>query len=121
MLCAGRNGGRPGNGNGPTRRGSAGGRGCGFRLLGRVVGRKSGGLSLQLRFDRDLRPVATKKWGTEFIKFTAADYAKMNELTEPVRTKFKADLDAKGLPGTKILDAWFKLLEKYSGPEYALK
>ena len=75
----------------------------------------------QLRFDRDLRPEATKKWGSEFIKFTAADYAKMNELTAPVAVKFKADLDAKGLPGTKILDAWFKLLEKYSGPEYALK
>jgi TRAP-type C4-dicarboxylate transport system substrate-binding protein len=75
----------------------------------------------QLRFDRDLRPEATAKWGTEFIKFTQADYLKMNELTAPVLDKFKADLDAKGLPGTKILDEWLRLAVKYSGPEYALK
>ena len=75
----------------------------------------------QLRFDRDLRPQATAKWGTEFIKFTQADYLKMNELTAPVLAKFKADFDAKGLPGTKMLDEWLKLSVKYSGPEYALK
>jgi TRAP-type C4-dicarboxylate transport system substrate-binding protein len=75
----------------------------------------------QLRFDRDLRPEATAKWGTEFIKFTQADYLKMNELTASVLDKFKSDLDAKGLPGTKMLDEWLKLAVKYSGSEYALK
>lgn len=75
----------------------------------------------QLRFDRDLRAQATAKWGTEFIKLPAADYVTMTQLTTPVQAKFKADFDAKGLPGTKILDAWFKLLEKYSGSAYALK
>ena len=69
----------------------------------------------QLRFDRDLRPDATKKWGTEFFKFTQADYLKMNELTASVLVKFKSDLDAKGLPGTKILDEWLNLAKKYSG------
>lgn len=75
----------------------------------------------QLRFDRDLRPVCTQKWGTEFIKLSAADSAKMNDLTASVRAKFKSDLDAKGLPGTKMLDAWLSLAKKYSGSEYALK
>jgi len=75
----------------------------------------------QLRFDRDLKPECTKKWGTEFIKFSAADYAKMDELTAGVRTKFKSDLDAKSLPGTKILDDWLSLAKKYAGSEYALK
>jgi len=75
----------------------------------------------QLRFDRDLRPEATAKWGTEFIPFTNADYLKMNELTAPVLAKFKSDLDSQGLPGTKILDEWLALAVKYSGSEYALK
>jgi TRAP-type C4-dicarboxylate transport system substrate-binding protein len=75
----------------------------------------------QNRFDRDLRPDATKKWGTEFIKFTAADYQKMNDLTAPVLAKFKADFDAKGLSGTKLLDAWLSLYDKYSGSAYAPK
>jgi TRAP-type C4-dicarboxylate transport system substrate-binding protein len=75
----------------------------------------------QNRFDRDLRPDATAKWGTEFIKFTQDDYLKMNDLTAPVLAKFKSDLDAKGLPGTKILDEWLNLAKKYSGQEYALK
>jgi hypothetical protein len=75
----------------------------------------------QLRFDRDLRPKATAQWGTEFIKFSDADLAKMNEMTMSVRTKFKADLDAKGLPGTKLLDEALRLQKKYAGSEYALK
>ncbi len=75
----------------------------------------------QLRFDRDLRPVATEEFGTEFFKFTDADYAKMNELTASVHEKFKADLNAKGLPGTAILEEWLSLSKKYSAPEYALK
>jgi TRAP-type C4-dicarboxylate transport system substrate-binding protein len=75
----------------------------------------------QNRFDRDLRPDATAKWGTEFIKFTQDDYLKMNDMTAPVLAKFKSDLDAKGLPGTKILDEWLNLAKKYSGSEYQLK
>lgn len=75
----------------------------------------------QLRFDRDLRPTATAKWGTEFIKLTADDFKKMNEATASVKAKFKADFDAKGLPGTKILDEWLSLAKKYAGSQYALK
>jgi TRAP-type transport system periplasmic protein len=75
----------------------------------------------QLRFDRDLRATATKKWGTEFIKLTADDFAKMNTATAPVQTKFKTEFDGKGLPGTAILTDWLNLAKKYSGSEYALK
>jgi TRAP-type C4-dicarboxylate transport system substrate-binding protein len=75
----------------------------------------------QNRFDRELRPVATQKYGTTFYTFTMADFLKMNDITAPVKVKFAADLDAKGLPGTKILNAAKTLEIKYSDPKYALK
>jgi TRAP-type C4-dicarboxylate transport system substrate-binding protein len=76
----------------------------------------------QLRFDRDLRPKATAKWGTTFYAFTAADFTQMNDMTASVKTKFASDFDAKGLPGTKLIATAKDLEKKYSDPaKYGLK
>jgi len=75
----------------------------------------------QLRFDRDLRPKATAKWGTEFIKLTPADFTKMTQATVGVLDEFRTEVDKKGLPGTAILNDWLNLAKKYSDPKYGLK
>ena len=60
---------------------------------------------------------ATKDFGTEVIEFPKEELAKAAALDKPVREAWAAELEAKGLPGKKLLDEFLRLEQKYSLPE----
>ena len=55
-----------------------------------------------------------KEQGVEFIELSPEDLKKFYSLLEAVALKDAAELDAKGLPGTKIFSETRRLIELYS-------
>ena len=54
------------------------------------------------KFDQEAR-VKVKAKGIEFISLSPAEDAKWKKLLSPIKDEYAAELDGKGLPGTKIL------------------
>jgi len=59
------------------------------------------------------KELSIKEWGIEFIELTPEEAARWNQLLQPVRDEFVAELEAKGLPGRKIMDDYDRLWEEY--------
>jgi TRAP-type C4-dicarboxylate transport system substrate-binding protein len=55
----------------------------------------------------------------EWIKLSQEDVDKMVAADKPIQDEFAADLNAKGFPGTEIVNEYVKLIEKYNASEYA--
>lgn len=55
-----------------------------------------------------------KAAGLEIITLSDADIAKMGAASSPIQSKYAADLDAKGLDGTKALNLFKELGAKYN-------
>lgn len=57
--------------------------------------------------------IIKKAPGQEFYVMPEAEVQKARTLVKPIWDEYAADLEAKGLPGRKIVDEAFKLVEKY--------
>jgi TRAP-type C4-dicarboxylate transport system substrate-binding protein len=77
--------------------------------------------AIQLRLDKELKPKATQQWGTQYFTVSPEELAKFTAALQPVRAAFVADMNAKGLPGQKLMDEFLKLEKKYAGSAYAPK
>jgi TRAP-type C4-dicarboxylate transport system substrate-binding protein len=62
-----------------------------------------------------------KEPGVTVIDVAPEELAKFVKADEPVRAKFVANLDAKGLPGTQFNTDYIALEKKYSAPKYEFK
>lgn len=54
-----------------------------------------------------------KQFGTNFITVPAAEFDRWEQARKPVFDKFVSGLEAKGLPGTKLMSEWKKLETQY--------
>jgi TRAP-type C4-dicarboxylate transport system substrate-binding protein len=53
-----------------------------------------------------------KKKGIEYISLAPEELARWKKVLAPVKQKYAAELDAKGLPGTKVLSEMEKMGKK---------
>lgn len=70
----------------------------------------------QIKVDNDLKPKVAAKYGTEYLELSKKEAARWNAADQPVKDKFVAELEAKGLPGKELMAEWLRLEEKYSTP-----
>jgi TRAP-type C4-dicarboxylate transport system substrate-binding protein len=64
----------------------------------------------------ELIPVLKEKYHTQFYTPPDSELAKWDALDKPVWDQFAADLNSKGLPGTKLMNDYIALEQKYSIP-----
>jgi TRAP-type C4-dicarboxylate transport system substrate-binding protein len=62
--------------------------------------------------NNDLAAFPTQ-FGTNFITVPASEFDRWEQARKPVFDKFVADLEAKGLPGTKLMAEWKRLEVQY--------
>lgn len=55
-----------------------------------------------------------QQFGTKFVTIPAAEVDKWTKARQPVFDKYVADLQAKGLPGTKLMAEWQRLEKQYT-------
>jgi TRAP-type transport system periplasmic protein len=55
-----------------------------------------------------------KQFGTKFVSLTSAEADKWTKARQPVFDKYVADLEAKGLPGKKLMSEWQRLEKQYT-------
>jgi TRAP-type C4-dicarboxylate transport system substrate-binding protein len=55
-----------------------------------------------------------KQFGTNFVTIPAGEVDKWTKARQPVFDKYVADLNAKGLPGTKLMSEWQRLEKQYT-------
>jgi TRAP-type C4-dicarboxylate transport system substrate-binding protein len=55
-----------------------------------------------------------KEFGTNFVTIPASDIDNWTKARQPVFDKYVADLNAKGLPGTKLMAEWQRLEKQYT-------
>jgi TRAP-type C4-dicarboxylate transport system substrate-binding protein len=76
---------------------------------------------LQVEWEKIFRQQAIDEYGIELIDLPQAELDKFEAASAPVRAEYAASLDAKGLPGTQVLNAFLEIEKKYSTSEYAPK
>jgi len=59
-----------------------------------------------------------KPGGHQFIRLPDAEWARVKDLTKPIRDKWVADLNAKGFPGKEIIESAGTIMEKYNKGKY---
>lgn len=64
---------------------------------------------------------AIDRYNIQFTYPDKSELTKFEAIGAPIRDQAAANLDAKGLPGTKVKDAFLQLEQKYSDPQYAPK
>lgn len=70
--------------------------------------------SFYVNVEESLMPVLTKEYGTQFITPTKDELAKWDAVDKPVWDEFAASLEAKGLPGKKLLADYIAMEKQYS-------
>jgi TRAP-type C4-dicarboxylate transport system substrate-binding protein len=55
-----------------------------------------------------------KQFGTNFVTIPTSEIAKWETVRQPVFDKYVKDLEAKGLPGTKLMAEWQRLEKQYT-------
>ncbi|CEP66113.1 Bacterial extracellular solute-binding protein,family 7 [Moorella glycerini] len=75
----------------------------------------------QIAADKEFREKAIKEYNIQFIELPQEEVEKFKAAGAAVLDDLAATLDAKGLPGTKVKEAFLQLEEKYSAPEYEPK
>jgi hypothetical protein len=53
------------------------------------------------------------EFNTNFVTIPADEIPKWEAVRQPVFDKFVSDLEAKGLPGQKLMDEWKRLEQQY--------
>jgi TRAP-type C4-dicarboxylate transport system substrate-binding protein len=76
---------------------------------------------VQVNAENGFRQQAIDKYKIELIDLPQAELDKFEAASAPVRAEYAASLDAKGLPGTKVLEAFLQIEAKYSTSQYAPK
>lgn len=69
-----------------------------------------------VKTDIELKPKVAEKYGTEFFEITKEEAAKWMAADAPVKEKFAAELESKGLPGKALMEEWLRLENEYSTP-----
>ena len=59
-----------------------------------------------------------KPGGHQFLRLPEAEWARVKEMTGPIRDKYVAELNAKGFPGKEIIESAGKIMEKYNKVKY---
>jgi TRAP-type C4-dicarboxylate transport system substrate-binding protein len=59
-----------------------------------------------------------KPQGHQFIRLPEAEWTRVKEMTKPIRDKWVADLNAKGLPGKEIMESAGTIMEKNNKVKY---
>jgi len=59
-----------------------------------------------------------KPGGHEFIRLPEAEWARVKEMTKPIREKYVANLNSKGLPGEEIMESTGTIMDKYNKQTY---
>lgn len=71
--------------------------------------------------EEELIPLLEQKYKTQFFTPSKEELARWDKLDKPVWDEFAASLEAKGLPGKKLMSDYIALEKKYSSSEYAPK
>jgi TRAP-type transport system periplasmic protein len=69
------------------------------------------------QLNKDRTASAPKDFGIEVIELSKDELGKFAAVDQPVRQAFASGLEAKGLPGKKLLDSFSQLEKKYSVAE----
>jgi TRAP-type C4-dicarboxylate transport system substrate-binding protein len=59
-----------------------------------------------------------KPRGHQFIRLPDSEWVRVKEITKPIRDKWVADLNAKGLPGKEIMESAGTIMEKHNKAKY---
>jgi TRAP-type C4-dicarboxylate transport system substrate-binding protein len=59
-----------------------------------------------------------KPGGHQFIRLPDSEWTRVKEITKPIRDRWVADLNAKGLPGKEIMESAGAIMEKYNKVKY---
>ena len=68
----------------------------------------------QIEVDNDLKPKVAEKYGVKYLELSKEEAARWNAVDQPVRDKFVAELEAKGMPGKALMADWLSFENKYS-------
>jgi TRAP-type C4-dicarboxylate transport system substrate-binding protein len=74
---------------------------------------------IQVNSDPELKKEMIARFNLQFNTLPQTELDKFQAAAEPIIEKSASDLDAKGLPGTDVLNAYLQLEQKYSDPQYA--
>ncbi len=66
----------------------------------------------QDKYDKDAEIESKTRHGVEYITLPAPEAARWKKLLAPIKNEYAAELEAKKLPGKKVLDALNKMTEK---------
>jgi TRAP-type C4-dicarboxylate transport system substrate-binding protein len=64
------------------------------------------------KFDNEAEAEVKAKHGVEYITLSANEMARWKKLLAPIKNEYAAELEAKKLPGKKVLDALNNMAEK---------
>jgi hypothetical protein len=59
-----------------------------------------------------------KPGGHQFNRLPDSEWARVKEMTKPIRDKWVADLNAKGFPGKEIMESAGAIMEKHNKGKY---
>jgi len=76
---------------------------------------------VQWKAETALREASIKEFGTQLIELPKDEIAKFAAAFKPATDKFAAEMEAKGVPGKKLVAEYQRLEKKYSAPENLLK
>lgn len=76
---------------------------------------------IEQQYAKDIIPACAQKYGTEFINLSPEEVARWVAVDRPVFQSYANELEAKGLPGNKLMNEFLRLEKKYSAAEYAFK
>jgi TRAP-type transport system periplasmic protein len=77
--------------------------------------------NFQCKLAQDRMQSAPKEFNLQISKPSAQELTRWVQADKPVLDKFTSGLNDKGLPGTKLKDAYLQLEQKYAAPEYSPK
>ncbi len=67
------------------------------------------------RIEAESRAAAPEKFGIEIFELSAEEKARWIAAIAPVRERWVADIEAKGLPGSKLLEKFDRIWDEYAG------
>lgn len=65
------------------------------------------------KFEVEAEKITKAKYGVKYTYLSKEELARWNKLLKPVKDKYAESLEAKGLPGRKVLEEALRLSEKY--------